>query len=148
MRVPAGRPVGPPDPELDVLLHTGPFHAAFRAAVRARGLTLQRLQARLASRGIRLALENCRVGQVLRHPSGVLVAEVLFGETLRVGDTWVFEYRVDDGTGAPATEYAHGFRLAEEQLVMEARFHPCALPVDCHAFAQPGLYDPRYRTAD
>jgi len=93
-------------------------------------------------------LENCRVGQVLRHPSGVLVAEVLFGETLRVGDTWVFEYRVDDGTGAPATEYAHGFRLAEEQLVMEARFHPCALPVDCHAFAQPGLYDPRYRTAD
>jgi hypothetical protein len=282
MRVPAGGPVGPPEPELAVLLHTGPFHAAFRSAIRERGLTLQRLQARLAGRGIHLALsslsdwqhgnrrpgsesslravealeeilglpghpllrlliepsgnvttlrprrgldegagdlgrllddlpgsrerdldvllaeekvviderrrtasiwwrglvrclrggteryvlryfgdagcqvdgvrlrglENCRVGRVLRHPSGVLVAEVLFGETLREGDTWVFEYRVDDGTGDPATEYAHGFRLAEEQLVMEARFHPSALPVDCHAFAQPGLYDPRFRTAD
>jgi len=37
---------------------------------------------------------------------------------------------------------------AEEQLVLEARIHPTALPVDCHAFAQPGLYDARHRTAD
>jgi hypothetical protein len=285
MRVPAGSPVVPPEAGLEVLLQTGPFHAAFRSAVRERGLTLQRLQARLASLGIPIAvsslsdwqhghrrpgsassfravgaleeilglpghslmrllveragppgrvavlrprhgldegtgnlarlldalpgsreraldvvlgeekavidahrrtasiwrrslvrsrragteryvvryfgdagcrvdrirlrgLENCRVGRVLRHPSGVLVAELLFGEALRAGETWVFEYRIDDGTGGPSTEFAHGFRFAEEQLVMEARFHPDALPVDCHAFAQPGLYDDRHRTAD
>src|SRR5690349_4204398 len=58
MRVPAGGPVGPPEPELGVLIHTGPFHAALRSAIRERGLTLQRLQARLASRGIRLALSS------------------------------------------------------------------------------------------
>jgi hypothetical protein len=269
------------EPQLDVLLRTGPFHAAFRSAIRERGLTLERLRARLASRGIPLALSslsdwqhghrrpgsasslravgaleeilglpgrslvrllvepsvppvrrpregldertgvlarlldelpgsrdraldvvigdegavideyrrtasiwrrlvvrarrdgterhvvryfgdvgcvvdrvrlsglvNCRVGRVLRHPSGVLVAELLFGETLREGDTWVFEHRLDDGTGGPATEYAHGFRVAEERCVMEVRFHPDARPVECHAFAQTGLYEPRYRTGD
>ena len=285
MRLPAGGPVAPAEPGLGVLLHTGPFHAAFRSAIRERGLTLQRLQARLASRGIPLALsslsdwqhghrrpgsassfravraleeilglppealmrllvapypvpgkvtplrprhggdeptgelarlldglpgsrehaldvvhaeekavigadrrtasfwrrlvvrcvrdgadryivryfgdrgcridrvglfglENCEVGRVLRNASGVLVAEILFGQTLACGDTWVFEYRIEDGTGDPATECAHGFRFGEEQVVMQVRFHPAALPVDCHAFAQPGLYDPRHRTAD
>src|SRR5205814_3207479 len=58
MKVPAGGPVGASEPELAVLLHVGPFHAAFRAAIRERGLTLQRLQARLARRGIRLALSS------------------------------------------------------------------------------------------
>jgi hypothetical protein len=285
MRLPAGGAAAPSEPGLDLLLHTGPFHAALRSAIRERGLTLQRLQARLASRGIPLALsslsdwqhghrrpgsagslravraleeilglpaealmrllvapspvpgrvmalrprqgldentgdlarlldglpgsrerslevvfaeekavidadrrtasvwrrllvrcirsgaeryilryfgdpgcridrvrvrgtENCRLGQMLRNPSGILVAEILFGETLSCGDTWVFEYRVDDGTGQPATELAHGFRMGEEQLVMEVRFQPTALPVDCHTFAQAGLYDPRHRTAD
>jgi hypothetical protein len=31
---------------------------------------------------------------------------------------------------------------------MEVRFDAAALPVRCHAFAQPGLYDERHRTAE
>jgi hypothetical protein len=94
------------------------------------------------------ALENCRLGRVLRHPAGVLVAEVLFGEALRAGETWVYETRIADGNGPQCTEHAHGFRYPGEQYVLEVRFDPAALPVDCHVFAQPGLYDERHRTAD
>jgi hypothetical protein len=92
------------------------------------------------------AVENCRLGQVLRHPAGVLVAELLFGEPLEAGQTWVLENRVRDGTGAPSTEYAHGFREDGYQYVMEVRFDPAALPVECHAFAQSDLHDVRHRT--
>jgi hypothetical protein len=92
------------------------------------------------------AVENCRLGRVLRDPTGVLVAELLFDEALQAGQTWVFEEVVGDGTGAPSTEYAHGFRYRGEQHLMEVRFDPAALPTDCHAFAQSGLDDERHRT--
>jgi hypothetical protein len=39
-------------------LYTGPFHAAFRAAIRDSGLTLDRLRWRLASRGINVGLSS------------------------------------------------------------------------------------------
>jgi hypothetical protein len=94
------------------------------------------------------AVENCRLGRVLRHPAGILVAEFLFDEVLAAGQTWVFEERVCDGTGGPSLEHAHGFRQHGEQHLMEVRFDPAALPVDCHAFAQSGLDDARHRTAD
>jgi hypothetical protein len=93
-------------------------------------------------------LENCRLGRVRRHAAGVLVAELLFDDVLKAGDTWVFEQRIVDGTGEPCTEHAHGFRLPDEQYVLEVRFDPAQLPLDCHAFAQPGLYDVPTRTAD
>jgi hypothetical protein len=58
------------------------------------------------------ALENCRLGRVMRHPAGVLVAELLFDETLEAGQTWVFEDVVSDGTGAPSTEFGtYGDRM-------------------------------------
>jgi hypothetical protein len=94
------------------------------------------------------SLENCRLGSVRRHRAGVLVAELLFDKALRAGETWVFEYEVSDQTADVCTDHAHGFRQPGEQFLMEVRFHPAALPVDCHAFAQPGLYDSRHRTAD
>src|SRR5262249_18323254 len=94
------------------------------------------------------AVENCRLGRVLRHPAGVLVAEFLFDEALAAGQTWVFEDRVRDGTGQPSTEYAHGFRQHGEQHLMEVRFDPAALPVDCHALAQSALDAERPVTAD
>jgi hypothetical protein len=94
------------------------------------------------------AVENCRLSRVLRHPVGVLVAELLFDEVLAAGQTWVFEKRVRDGTGQPSREHAHGFRQHGEQHLMEVRFDPAALPLDCHAFAQSGLDDERRRTSD
>jgi hypothetical protein len=99
--------------------------------------------------GVRIRLlENCRLGEVRRHPTGVVVAELLFDEVLSAGRTWVFEKQLIDDSGGPCTEYAHGFLRAEEQYVLEVRFDPAQLPVDCHAFGKPGLHDERRRTAD
>ncbi|GGK09656.1 hypothetical protein GCM10010123_44440 [Pilimelia anulata] len=44
------------DPELSATLRTGPFHHALRAAIRARGLSLQRLQHRLNEVGLHIGL--------------------------------------------------------------------------------------------
>ncbi len=124
-----------------------------RTAVRARTAGLDRYLVRYFGDAdcdierVRVeAIENCRLGRVLRHPAGVLVAELLFDETLEAGQTWVFEDRVDDGTGAPSTEYAHGFREHGEQHLMEVRFDPAALPVECHGFAQSDHHDARHPT--
>jgi hypothetical protein len=92
------------------------------------------------------ALENCRTGRVLRHPAGVIVAELLFDQALRAGETWVFESSWYGLTGAACTEHAHGTRYAGEQYLMEVRFHAAALPVECHAFAQSGLSADRCAT--
>jgi hypothetical protein len=43
---------------LDGVLYTGPFHAALRTAIRERGLTLDRLRAHLARRGISVGLSS------------------------------------------------------------------------------------------
>jgi hypothetical protein len=92
--------------------------------------------------------ENCRVGRVLRHPdSPVLVAELLFGEELRAGQTWVFEDQLIARTGECSVRFGTGFPESQEQYLLEVRFDPRTLPVSCHAFARPGLYDEPRRTA-
>ena len=48
---------------LDSLLLTGPFHTALRAAIRERGLTLDRLRWHLAQRGIRIGLSTLSLWQ-------------------------------------------------------------------------------------
>jgi hypothetical protein len=92
-------------------------------------------------------LLNCRLGQVVRD-AGIVVAELRFDQRLRAGEAWVFEFEVTDPTGQPTTECAHGFRTPGEQYLMEVRFDPAALPVDCHTFAQTDLYERRQRTGD
>lgn len=95
------------------------------------------------------SLEHCRVGRVLRHPTApVLIAELLFTEALRAGDTWVLEYALHDPTGEPCEEFAHGIRTTEQHFLLEVRFDPAMLPVDCHSYARPGLDEPRRRLAD
>lgn len=95
------------------------------------------------------SLEHCRVGRVLRHPTApVLIAELLFTEALRTGDTWVLEYVLYDPTGEPCEEYAHGIRTTEEHSLLEVRFDPGMLPVGCYSYAQTGLDEPRLRMAD
>jgi len=56
----AARPNGADgaDHEVDVLLRTGPFHEALRAAVERSGLTLERLRDRLDRRGIHVSLST------------------------------------------------------------------------------------------
>lgn len=92
--------------------------------------------------------ENCRLGLVRRHPRApVLVAELLFGTVLAAGDTWVFDDVLVDESPSVCVEHGHGFRHAVEQYLLEVRFHPDALPLDCHAYARPSLHDEPRRMA-
>jgi hypothetical protein len=93
------------------------------------------------------AVGNCRLGRVVPHPSEpALLYELLFDQTLRAGDTWVFETRLSDPSGGVCTEFAHGFRFPAEQYLLEVRFHPNALPTRCYSFAQRDLADERHPT--
>ncbi|MFD5325923.1 hypothetical protein [Streptomyces sp. NPDC127092] len=90
------------------------------------------------------ATENCRTGRVRRHAeTGVLVAELLFDTRLRAGDTYVFSYGFEDGTGGPSREYVRGFSFAGGQYVLQVRFDEAALPVRCRRFAQASTGAPR-----
>ncbi|MCP3804973.1 helix-turn-helix domain-containing protein [Allokutzneria sp. A3M-2-11 16] len=95
------------------------------------------------------ALENCEIGRVRRHPgSPVMVAELLFGHTLRAGDTWVFEYRGVNSHPVRSTEFAHAFRYHEKQYVMEVRFHPDRRPTRCQSYERGDLYSPKRITGE
>ncbi|WP_251016267.1 hypothetical protein [Streptomyces sp. ISL-99] len=83
------------------------------------------------------ARENCRTGRVRWDAdSGVVVAELLFDTRLRAGETYLFGYAVDDGTGGPSSEYVRGFSFTGGQYVLQVRFDEQALPVRCRRFAQ------------
>ncbi|MGW9210255.1 hypothetical protein ACWGR4_25105 [Embleya sp. NPDC055664] len=90
------------------------------------------------------ANENCRVGRVRwSGDSAVLVAELLFDARLRAGDTYVFGYGFEDGTGGPSKEYVRGFTFPCGQYVLQVRFDPAALPVHCRRFTQSTATAPR-----
>jgi len=126
-----------------------------RIVVRARRDGLDRYYTRFfGDRGCDLdavvvePVDNCRLGRVRRHPSvPVMVTEILFGQSLAAGQTWVFERRISDGGGQPTLEYAYAVRQRVSQYVLQVRFDPAARPVECVSFAQPNLYEPVHRTA-
>lgn len=95
------------------------------------------------------ALENCRTGRVRWHrQTGVLVAELLFDSRLRAGETYLFGYGFEDGTGGPSGEYVRGFSFAGGQYVLQVRFDEGALPVRCRRFAQATTGAPRGARTD
>ncbi|MFF4321849.1 hypothetical protein [Streptomyces sp. NPDC001568] len=95
------------------------------------------------------ARENCRTGRVRCHPeAGVVVAELLFDARLRRGDTYVFGYGIEDGTGARSSEYVRGFSYAGGQYMLQVRFDEAALPVRCRRFARTGPLAPRTGLSD
>lgn len=78
------------------------------------------------------ARENCRTGRVRwNREAGVLVAELLFDTRLRAGETYLFGYGFDDGTGGPCGEYLRGFSFGGGQYVLQVHFDEDALPVRC-----------------
>jgi hypothetical protein len=99
---------------------------------------------------VRLAnLHNCLLGRTAKHPTEpVMLVELLFDETLGAGETWIFESEIQSDTGEPCLEFGHAFAQPEEQYVMEVRFHPQRMPVDCHVYRSVGLGTERIRTAD
>ncbi|MFE2327197.1 hypothetical protein ACFXD5_25300 [Streptomyces sp. NPDC059385] len=95
------------------------------------------------------AYENCRTGRVRRHSeAGLLVAELLFDARLRRGDTYVFGYGIEDGTGARSDEYVRGFSYAGGQYMLQVRFDEAALPVRCRRFTRSGPASPRTALTD
>lgn len=95
------------------------------------------------------AHENCRTGRVRWHrEAAVLVAELLFDARLRAGDTYVFGYGFEDGTGGRSTEYVRGFSYTGGQYVLQVRFDEAALPVRCRRFSRSGPCAPRSGLAD
>ncbi|MFF5774650.1 hypothetical protein ACFY8V_12880 [Streptomyces californicus] len=83
------------------------------------------------------ALENCRTGRVRwDREAGVLVAELLFDTRLRSGETYLFGYGFEDGTGGASDEYVRGFSFGGGQYVLQVGFDESALPVRCRRFAQ------------
>lgn len=95
------------------------------------------------------ALENCRTGRVRWHrETGILVAELLFDAWLRAGETYLFGYGFEDGTGGPSAEYVRGFSFAGGQYVLQVRFDEGALPVRCRRFAQATTGAPRGARTD
>lgn len=90
------------------------------------------------------ALENCRTGRVLRHQdTGILVAELHLDTRLHPGDTCLFRYGVEDGTGGASQEYARDVNLAGGQYVLQVQFDDLALPTRCHRFTQHSPAAPR-----
>jgi hypothetical protein len=92
-------------------------------------------------------IRNCEVGRLLRHPEGrVLAAELLFGQRLQAGETWVWEYELHDPTPSEAeNDFAHAFRRPEGTSLMEVRFHPDALPAQVHDYFRADLYVAKHR---
>ncbi|HEX8868748.1 MAG TPA: hypothetical protein VF821_24015 [Lentzea sp.] len=83
---------------------------------------------------------NCTLGKVLRHREGrVLAAELLFGQRLQAGETWVWEEEVRDPV-ASRTDCAHGFRRPEGTCLLEVRFHPDALPCRVYEYFRADLF--------
>lgn len=95
-----------------------------------------------------VAVENCRVGRVRRHPSApVIAAELLFDRTLRTGQTHLFEYKVTISDGRPTSVYRRAFRYPADIYVLSVRFHSRRLPVRCAGFVQLGE-DPEQATGE
>jgi len=81
---------------------------------------------------------------VLRHhPTGLLVAELLFDTRLRAGESFLFRYGVEDGTAGVSHEYVRAFDPAGGQYALQVRFDADALPARCHRFTQNSPAAPR-----
>ncbi|NKE61015.1 hypothetical protein FXN61_31220 [Lentzea sp. PSKA42] len=139
---------------VNVDAHRSPSHIVVRSLARARRDDVDRAVMRyFGAPGceidrVRVApVRNCAVGRLLRHPEGrVLAAELLFGQRLQAGETWVWEYEVHDPTTSETeSDFAHAFRRPEGTCLMEVRFHPDALPSGVHDYFRADLYVDQHR---
>ena len=78
------------------------------------------------------AVDNCRIGRIRRdRNAGLVVAELLFGKRLAVGDTQILRYRFVEDNAVPAREYCRVLRVPTQQVTLQVRFQPGALPARC-----------------
>jgi hypothetical protein len=94
-------------------------------------------------------VRNCRAGQVLRHREGrILIAELLCGQSLPAGQTWIYEVEITDPTASARTDFAHGFRRPEGNFLLEVRFDLAALPSRVRGYLRADLYADRHDLTD
>lgn len=92
-----------------------------------------------------IAVENCRIGRVRRHPHAPVIAtELLFDRRLRAGETHLLEYEFAIEPGGPSVDYRRAFRYPADTFVLAVRFTDPVLPVRCHRFAQHEPYAPPF----
>lgn len=107
-------------PSLETLLRTGPFHAALRAAIRRRGLTLDRLRSHLARREISVGLSTLSYWQQGRvRPKSLHVIAAL-EDILRLPERALLDLLAHSGPAGWPKEIPHllpGFRANDLEIV-------------------------------
>lgn len=85
-----------------------------------------------------VARRGCQVGRVVRDPAaGLLVAELVFDQPLRRGETVITEHELVNQWPFPvATNYERKFRLPVRQYLLEVVFDVAALPSRCVKVSQ------------
>jgi hypothetical protein len=82
-----------------------------------------------------LAVDGCRIGRVrLDQGEHVLVAEMLFDQSLRAGETHPFSCEFRGNSRVESLRQVCAFRFPAGQYVLRVCFDPDALPVQCHRF--------------
>lgn len=90
------------------------------------------------------AVRNCRLGRVV-HDDGedVTAAEMIFQRPLRSGETYVAEYEVIAHELSSRTSRLEvGFRQPTRECVLQAVFHPSAIPIRCYPVWEPQSRQP------
>jgi hypothetical protein len=78
----------------------------------------------------------CRPGAaVTRTDNGLLATEILFDRPLARGETIIIEYTLKLPSPRPFSTFIEtALHLPVREYVLEARFHPAAVPAACHSY--------------
>ncbi|GAB3874823.1 hypothetical protein ACFQ1S_07235 [Kibdelosporangium lantanae] len=95
-------------------------------------------------------VRNCHLGrQEVDSANGLMVAELLFDQPIRRGDTYLIEYSLENaGPPYPICNRTHWreFRRPIREYLLEVHFSSANVPIRCQQFAkQSGTKHPRVR---
>jgi hypothetical protein len=92
-------------------------------------------------------LRNCSLGRTVTRPaSGLLVAELLFPDALRRGETIIIEHEMVNKPPLPtATNYERKFRLPVREYALEIRFDGASPPATCERYVRTSTGEERAR---
>ncbi|MBU7600360.1 hypothetical protein JGS22_022680 [Streptomyces sp. P38-E01] len=94
---------------------------------------------------IDVVVHSGRLGQVRHEPqSSFVVVEILLDRPMRSGTTVYVEYELRfTDPQLPSTTLQRAVRHGLRDLMLVARFHPDAIPTNCHRFHQPRVNSAR-----
>ncbi|MEV4318874.1 hypothetical protein [Actinocrispum sp. NPDC049592] len=96
------------------------------------------------------AVRNCHLGrQQIDSDNGLMVAELMFDQPIRRGETYLIEYELENaGPPYPTCNRTHWreFRRPIREYLLEIHFNSANVPARCQQFARPtGQKHPRMR---